>query len=262
MQAVNPVLIQQECTVTDISARKHRDERPVVSNLTSRGIPKAKKADPIRSLEHINMMAEYFHNSNLRNYALFILGISIGLRASDLLNIKVCDVIDSDGNFYNDVYVHEKKTRKMNDPVLTETAKVALAEYLVTDTFKSSDYLFSLPYQRDIPICESTMYKALKKAARALGLPYNVGTHTLRKTFAYWTIKLHQDNPQIIYSLQEMLNHSDLKATLHYSGQTREDNIKMYNDIGDFITGNLPEAQKSVDEDKLDKILELLQCDK
>lgn len=238
-----------------------KEERGPVSNYTSRGIPKAKKADPIRSREHIQMMADYLHNSNLRNYAMFIVGINIGLRASDLLNIRVRDVVDGSGNIRDDVYVNEKKTRKMNNPVLNDNAKQALREYLASDDFHQEDYLFSVKHHRYLPLSESSLYKMLKATARKLELPYNVGTHTLRKTFAYWTIKLHQSDPHVIYSLQEMLNHSDLKATLHYSGQTRDDNVRMYNDMGDFINGDISENIKSPDEQKLDMILELLQCD-
>ena len=63
-----------------------------------------------------------------------------------------------------------------------------------------------------------------------------MGEHTLRKTFAYWTIRLHPDNTEVMITLQEMLNHSSMRTTLRYAGITDNDYRNMYNDIGNFIT--------------------------
>lgn len=252
------VIAVPECTVTDISDRKVH-ERTAVSNYTSKGIIKPRPCDPIRTKEDIDKFSEYLHNSNLRNWCIFNLGISIGLRASDILSLRCRDVCDSNGTIYDEIIVNEKKTRKMNHPMLSPYAKEVLSEYMSTIDFEPDDCLFFGRSGKDKPITVNMLYRILSDAGRALALPYHIGTHTLRKTFAYWTIKLHDDSPQIIYSLMEMLNHSDLKATLHYSGQSKDEHAKMYNDIGDLMTGKIDTTSTNTDESKLDKILAILQ---
>ena len=39
-----------------------------------------------------------------------------------------------------------------------------------------------------------------------------------------------------IDKLQGIFAHSDRNTTLHYTGIAREDEIKLYNDMGDFVT--------------------------
>ena len=86
------------------------------------------------------------------------------------------------------------------------------------------------------PMCEDTLRKIILKAQQKLNLPYHLGAHSLRKTFAYWTIKLHPNDLPTMISLQEMLNHSSMNTTLHYAGQTKDKLKVMYNDLEKVFT--------------------------
>ena len=70
----------------------------------------------------------------------------------------------------------------------------------------------------------------------AVGIKYAVSTHSTRKTFGYWSVKLHPYDVTTVDKLQGIFSHSDRNTTLHYIGIAREDKIKLYNDMGDFIT--------------------------
>ena len=78
--------------------------------------------------------------------------------------------------------------------------------------------------------------KQFKIAADACGIQYPVSTHSTRKTFGYQSVKLHPYDVTTVDKLQGIFSHSDRNTTLHYIGIAREDEIKLYNDMGDFIT--------------------------
>ena len=42
----------------------------------------------------------------------------------------------------------------------------------------------------------------------------HISTHTLRKTFSYWSLKLNSGDAEALYTLQSALNHSDTRNTL------------------------------------------------
>jgi site-specific recombinase XerD len=67
-------------------------------------------------------------------------------------------------------------------------------------------------------------WKTLNKAAEAVGIRERVGTHTLRKTFAYHAYKQGQD----ITLIQKLLNHSAPSVTLGYIGITQDQMDDVY----------------------------------
>ena len=57
-------------------------------------------------------------------------------------------------------------------------------------------------------------YRVIKKACNKINPHLNVGTHTMRKTFAYHHYKRFKD----IAILQKIFNHSSPTTTLRYIG--------------------------------------------
>lgn len=229
------------------------------SAYTSQGKRKASRLDPIRTLEDINRVKEYFLTNGrterirLRNHALFVLGISIGLRPDDLLHLHFYDVLTSSGTIVKELPVGESKTNKMNRPIVNEEARNALSAYI--DSFKSfnySDYIFYPQGNPKKPMEVNTLYELMVKVSKELNLDGHIGAYTLRKTFAYWTIKLHPNDMNVMISLQEMLNHDSTQTTLHYSGICSDELSTMYNDIGNVFNPNYsaPVANKPSNEIK------------
>lgn len=60
------------------------------------------------------------------------------------------------------------------------------------------------------------LYLALKRAGKAAGVPFNVGPHTLRHTYASRLVMAGVDLP----SVKELLGHSDIKTTMIYTHVT------------------------------------------
>ena len=54
--------------------------------------------DPIREEQKIQTMKTYLKGRNLRDHALFVVGLNVALRITDLLTLKWGDVLDEKGN--------------------------------------------------------------------------------------------------------------------------------------------------------------------
>lgn len=258
-------VIKKDCNVYDISDRQNIP-KPQPSNYTSQGKRKCAPCDPIRSLEDIEAIKDFFlttgrESLRMRNYMMFVLGISVGLRGCDLLNLRIRDVLHVNGYIVDEIHAYESKTHKMNHPILNNEAKKAIAAYLNSlKSYDPDDYLITA--RGNSKMDGNTLYNIIKSAQIKLNLPYNLGAHSLRKTFAYWTVAMHPNDMNILASLQEMLNHDNMKTTLHYSGQTKDHLRTLYSDIEKVFTGeakNVVSSNAKGDvESKLDTIIGLL----
>lgn len=251
---------ERKCNIYDVSNRHQISP----SAYTPQGKRKAAPCDPIRSLDDIAAIKNYFLTTGRkslrqRNYMMFVLGISVGLRGCDLLNLQIKDVLHANGYIVDEIRAYESKTHKMNYPILNNEAKKAIADYLSSlKSYSPKDYL--IPNQTGGKMDGNTLYNIIKAAQLKLDLPYNLGAHSLRKTFAYWTIAMHPNDINVLASLQEMLNHDSMKTTLHYSGQTKEHLRTLYSDIGKVITGEAKKELSSENslENKVDMIINML----
>jgi len=167
---------------------------------------KMKFVQPIRDKDKIKEIKALLLKSNYRNYALFTLGINTGFRISDILEIKVSDVINR-----THIAIKEKKTGKLKKAYINSSLKEELDKYIFD--MNDEDFLFRSREGENKPISRVRAYQLLTDVAKKVGLE-EIGTHTLRKTFGYWHYKQHKD----IALLQELFNHSAPSVTLRYIG--------------------------------------------
>lgn len=183
-----------------------------------------KLVEPIRDRAKIEAMKTYLKGKNLRDYALFCLGINSGLRVSDLLALKVTDVTEGKNGkrkIKSRIEIIEKKTRKTKDFPLASTAQKVFEEYLAAAD--PQEWLFPSRIGHG-PLDRVQAWRILSEAAQAIGIPGRIGTHTLRKTFGYWAFKQGYD----ITRIQKLLNHSSPGVTLAYIGITKDELDDVY----------------------------------
>ncbi|MCH5476765.1 tyrosine-type recombinase/integrase [Bacillus cereus] len=169
------------------------------------------EVQPIRKKTEINKMKRALHG---RNRLLFVLGINLGLRISDLLELKVSDLKDENNKFRKYLVVTEKKTQKVRKVTISTTVRKEIKDAGISEF--SEDYIF--PSRRGSkPIGRVQAYRILNEAADRAGLS-EIGTHTLRKTFGFHAYK----GGASIQTLQKIFNHSSEKVTLHYIGITQD----------------------------------------
>ncbi len=180
-----------------------------------------KTVQPIKKKSHIEAIKMALYRHNLRDYAMFVLGINSGLRISDLLNLNVEDVISNTKPLLmaDRIVVKEKKTGKTRDFPVNLSAKAALKEHLIQAHLETGSPLFpSREEQGNKPISRSQAYNIIRQATKNAGLKLQVGTHTMRKTFSYHKYKKGVE----IETLSKLLNHSSPGVTIRYIGIEQE----------------------------------------
>lgn len=177
--------------------------------------------EPIRDRKKIEDMKVYLKGNSLRDYALFVVGINVGLRISDLLKLTWADVLNKNKKSFKSIKIIEGKTKKKRDIQLNKTSQKAFRELLDSlETYGMDDYVFKSREGDNQPLTRQQALNILKDSAAAVGIKENVGTHTLRKTWGYhaWQKGF---SPALI---METLNHSNLNMTKRYLG-IRQDEI-------------------------------------
>jgi integrase len=181
--------------------------------------------DPIKDIGKINEMKKLLRKQSQRDLLFFILGINTGMRVSDLLSLKVSDVWN--GTACKDfLYIPDPKTDGEKSFYLNNSVRRELKQYLDNQNLQPEDYLFKSK-KNNQPITRQQAYRIINHAAKEVGVPGKIGTHTLRKTFGY-----HAYRKGIAISIiKAIYNHSTPTETLRYLGIQKEENNPIKVDV-------------------------------
>lgn len=200
--------------------------------------PKTKHTKvPLKTQEEIDLWQKYLATPKgntparrrvaYRNFILFTVGISIGLRVSDLVRLKVSD-FESDR-----LYIIEQKTGKGREVALDARLREMVARYAAELHLAKNDYLFWTACGHEHLTPQTVNDKIMQPAAKALGVdPKSYGSHTLRKTFAYQYYKAanaisKERGYRALSVLCRELNHSSEAITLRYIGIDAEESAEI-----------------------------------
>lgn len=167
---------------------------------------------PLREQKDIAEMIEALgmaKDNGDRNVLLFKIGISTGLRAGDIVSLRIEDVKGK-----TSFKVREGKTKKERT-VYLNAIMADIADYL--EGKPNEGWLFA-SRKGDNHITTTQAYRILTTAADLIGRN-DVGTHTMRKTFGYHYYKRTKD----VATLMEIFNHESQRTTLRYIGITEEE---------------------------------------
>lgn len=178
--------------------------------------------EPIRDKKKIEAMKSYLKGKNLRDYLLFVLGLNTGLRISDLLELKYSDIFTDCNKFREHLTIKEEKTEKTKKIKLNNVARKALKEYISIYKLAGKDYLFRS--RKGGRISRVQAYRVLTEAAKIIKIE-DFGTHSLRKTWGYWTYGASRYNIALI---MDMFNHSSPAVTLRYIGINQDQKDELY----------------------------------
>lgn len=166
----------------------------------------------------------------LRNRALFILGYTTGFRISELLSLKIKDIVTGTG-IVKRIKVHRrhmKRRRSSRSAILAPIARSILRawtdELTAVGKAAASDPLFPSRRHTGQAISRIQAHRILKEAfARALitGPDGTLGTHTMRKTFASKMWDYYGD----IFAVQHALGHRSPASTVAYLSFNDDDQV-------------------------------------
>lgn len=193
-----------------------------------------KVVEPIRSIKTIKKLREVLRKQSTRNELLFILGINVGIRISDILNLKTKDLLMPNNTVKNYVVITEKKTGKTKKFYIGDIVKECIKEhYKSIGDYTPEKYVFS-GRKGNKAINRVHAYRILNNSAEKINLVERddnnkivsgeIGTHTLRKTFGYHAYQ----NGTSLALLMQIFNHSAETQTLRYIGITEESKKNVY----------------------------------
>lgn len=176
-----------------------------------------------------------------RNKMMFLIGINLGIRASDLCGLKYSFFMNKDGTFKEGYSLQPKKTQKHKKFVklyFNQVVKKAITEYIQNYPYDDIDeYLFK-SRKGDKSISEHALWDIMNNTAIEAGIKQNIGSHTLRKTFGYWVWHSAEDKGRALVTLQAIFNHSSQNVTAKYIGLTNDEMCDIFNGLNlgiDFI---------------------------
>jgi len=170
----------------------------------------------------------------VRNYMLLVLGICTGLRVSDLVRMRLGDIVCADGTFRLGLDTTMKKTHGVVHVNFNKVCYKAVMDWLRSigknpEHLRAADldmWLANKDKAGTKAVAEDRLYRVIKRAAADAGIPYNVGSHTMRKTFSRIWYENNKSNPSAVYVLQKMLGHKSIESTLHYICVAKEESRK------------------------------------
>ena len=226
--------------------RTKKERQPIeteCSEFMPNGKHKPRPAESIRSYADFKAMQDYFLSQNSRrDWMMWTMGVSLGLRISDLYSLKFRYLLNENGTFRERIFLHEQKTGKLQNCLITEAVRYALTEYIASigSQYHMDDYIFSSQKTKGKEkMAEKYGWKILSDAGKAIGLPIVVGSHTMRKSFA--NIAACVDTSYVdmntVVKVQGLLNHSDQKNTMRYLGTYQTMYDKAREAVSDFVMG-------------------------
>lgn len=141
---------------------------------------------------------------NPRVAAALVLEANLGIRISDILNLRLADII-KDGERYR-LDIIEKKTSKSR----TFTVPFLIYQYIENYCFRNN----ISKTERVFPISKRTVQSILKMTCDYLGYE-KISTHSFRKFYA---TEIYKNNGNDIILVQHLLQHSSPATTQRYIG--------------------------------------------
>lgn len=141
---------------------------------------------------------------NQRIATALVLEANLGLRISDILQLRLKDIV-KDGERYR-LDIVEQKTGKSRTFTVPMEIYQYIKQYCIDAEIKSNEVIF--------PISERAVQKHLKAACDYLGYE-GISTHSFRKFFA---TNIYRDSNYNIALVQTLLQHSSAAITQRYLG--------------------------------------------
>lgn len=158
----------------------------------------------------------------VRDRTLLLVGLRTGFRISELLSLRVSNVMQN-GKIAGRVWVarrHMKGKKEGRELVLHPEAKAALEQLIPTLDPGHDPFLFQAQGAGGRPLNRRRAWQVLKKAAAACGLEGKLATHSMRKTFAH---RVHERGGKDLRKTQEAMGHKNINSTAAYIGVDQDE---------------------------------------
>lgn len=141
-----------------------------------------------------------------RNYVLFVLGTNIGARIETLLQLTPKHM--NGGK----IRITEFKTGKTQRFDMNPDIYLIVEKYINDMKISENEYIFHTFRNTFKPLTRQQAYNIIQELKNKIGIKYEVGCHSLRKSFG----RFIYDETKDIYLVQRLLQHSSPRITEQY----------------------------------------------
>jgi integrase len=184
-----------------------------------------KFVEPIRDRKKITQIKNTLRGEKrYRDLLLIVVGINLALRISDLLQLKIGQLIEDSGRIKFRFQIKEKKRGKRQEVVINNSIRDIHGEFLEAYPRiieNPQNYIFFNTKMNDfsMSIHRVQAWKIINLICKKVGLAGNFGTHTLRKSWGYHA-RINGVGMELI---MHKLNHESLAYTKRYLGITDDE---------------------------------------
>ncbi|MGG0259303.1 tyrosine-type recombinase/integrase [Bacillus mycoides] len=165
----------------------------------------------IETIQHI------LSQSSKRDNLLFLFTLHSCLKVSEILQLQVRDVLDTNGKLRNSILFYNEKEKIHKWFAVNEILHYAIKHYIKKRNVQTPDEPLLKSQKGRRPISRQHAWHVLNKTAKAVGID-SISSHTLQKTWGYYAYKSGID----IALLQHFFGHSSPATTLKYIDITRK----------------------------------------
>jgi len=174
---------------------------------------------PLNDVEVRDVSRSFWGEHARRDKALFLLGVKSGFRISELLSLRVRDVVQA-GRLVDRVTVERRNMKKKLEGrtvLLHPEARAALTAWLEElgryAELTGETFVFQSRKGDNRPITRVQAYRILREACDSCELTGKLGTHSMRKTFAN---KVYDALDNDLVKTQRALGHRNVNSTVQY----------------------------------------------
>ncbi|NDV97000.1 site-specific integrase [Dysgonomonas sp. 521] len=185
-------------------------------------------ADYIEWDSNILLISRLYQDQNYKFSLLIALGSFFGIRISDLLKLKWCDILNTDI-----LNIVEKKTQKNRTiKINSQLKKHILSCHKQIKPANQNGFIFTS--QKETVYSVQRINVIFKEIRVKYNLKIkNFSTHSMRKTFGRQVYNNAGSNAELaLVKLSELFNHSDVKTTRKYLGFRQEELLETYDLLG------------------------------
>ncbi|MDR1516125.1 MAG: tyrosine-type recombinase/integrase [Synergistaceae bacterium] len=212
-----------------------------------------KKTVPIYDKIDVYRLLKYLREWNSNYYIAAIIGIQWGLRCSDILALRVGDVIAGEGariQIIDRIMIQEIKTGHIRHILITDEMKDVLYDHIKSlGTRVDLDAPLVLSRNKDAdsgkrkPLSRYRLWRVISQTARDIGIKGLIGTHSLRKTFAYQAWR----DGQRVDVIQKEFGHASVETTHRYACIPEEHRDDLYKKINFALPARRKRSRKRND---------------
>lgn len=180
-------------------------------------------AEPIPWEEAKRVLNQLYKDEDYVYAMIFVIGLYFGLRISEIRKVKWDDLIN--GETLN---IQEEKTGRMRGDMPINKQIRNLAYQVYNRLQPTDEHVVPWSWHRQ------TVLWNFKRIKRKYGIQVeHFSTHSLRKTFGRRYMEKNNFSAKALILLNEAFGHRNLRETKKYLGFTKDETMKIYEQICD-----------------------------